>query len=470
MRSYHRFGRRRRRSRLGLWLFLFLVMVAALAWAATRYLPQFERIPPRIEAPQSAFWSPQSPIRIRLSDNRGLRSYRAILTDGQHNIVVASNRFAIPIQQTQIDLHIPEEAARKIKQGHWSLLIQAFDTSLLNKILDNSTIARVTIKADTQPPKITLLAKSKTMARGGSALVIFKAEDPNLKTVYVEAGGHRFVPQVYRRKPYYATLIAWPFRHKHLGAHIVAIDRFGNKATLPFGFPVVNKHYKISWIHASDAFINGRITDVARTDPKTAHIADPLQRFKAVNETMRLENEKRIHQLASVVHTEPISHWKIRAFYPLKSAKLVADFGDERHYYYRDPKKEVSRSYHLGYDLASVRHAPIYASNAGTVIFAGKNGIYGNMPLIDHGFGLVTLYGHCSKLLVAAGDKVEAGAIIARTGKTGLALGDHLHFGILVHGVEVWPMDWMKANWIRKNIDAVFRKADKIIARKEHHI
>jgi len=88
--------------------------------------------------------------------------------------------------------------------------------------------------------------------------------------------------------------------------------------------------------------------------------------------------------------------------------------------------------------------------------------------LIDHGFGLATLYGHCSQILVRKGEEVTAGQMIARTGKTGLALGDHLHFGVLVHGIEVWPMDWMKGNWIRKNIDQVFKKADKIIARERH--
>jgi murein DD-endopeptidase MepM/ murein hydrolase activator NlpD len=254
----------------------------------------------------------------------------------------------------------------------------------------------------------------------------------------------------------------------------VAIDRAGNKSTRKIGFPVVYKKFRVSWIHASDRFINGRITQVAKMDPKAANIADPLDRFRAVNETMRLDNEKLIHKLASTpIPKEPIQHWKVRPFYPLKSAKLVADFGDERHYYYNDPKKEISRSYHVGYDLASVRHAPLIASNPGTVVYAARNGIYGKMPLIDHGFGLVTLYGHCSKLLVEKGEEVTVGQMIARTGKTGLALGDHLHFGVLVHGVEVWPMDWMKGNWIKKNIDNVFKKADKLIAhqsKKQEHL
>jgi murein DD-endopeptidase MepM/ murein hydrolase activator NlpD len=399
-----------------------------------------------------------------LRDNRALSRYQAILTNGQTQIVVASNRFTIPIKEAEIDLQIPPGVTDKIKQGKWKLLIQAYDSSLLNKILDNSVVATIRIEADTQPPQLALLAKSATMARGGSALVVFKAEDPNLKSVFVEAGGHRFVPQIYRHKPYYATLIAWPFQKKHLGARIVAIDRLGNKSSKALSFPVVYKKYKVSWIHASNRFINGRITEVAKSDPEFARIPDPLERFKAVNEGMRLKNEKQIHEWASHLSAVPLTRWKMHPFYPLKSAKLVADFGVERHYYYDNPKQEISRAYHVGYDLASVRHAPIVASNPGTVVFAGKNGIYGNMPLIDHGFGLATLYGHCSKVLVEAGEKVHAGQVIARTGKTGLALGDHLHFGVLVHGIEVWPMDWMKGNWIRKNIDRVFRKADKIIA------
>ena len=467
MRRNHRFGRKRRRSPFWLWFFLLVILLGIVGWALTRFLPQFERVPPQITAPKRVFWSVDAPIKIMLSDNRGLSRYQALLTDGQHNIVVASNRFAIPVREAEVDLQIPRGAVEKIKHGHWQLLIQAYDTSLINTLLDTSAVASIAIAADTQPPQVTLLAKSPTIARGGSALVIFKAEDPNLKTTYIEAGGHRFVPQVYRHKPYYATLIAWPFRKQHLGARIVAVDRAGNTATLPLSFPVVYKKYKTSWIHASNRFINGRITEVAKQNTETVGIADPVARFRAVNETLRLNNEKKIHTWASPLSDQPIAHWKVHPFYPLKSAKLVADFGTERHYYYDDPKKEISHAWHLGYDLASVRHAPIVASNAGTVVFAGKNGIYGNMPLIDHGFGLTTLYGHCSKVLVKKGEKVHAGEVIARTGKTGLALGDHLHFGVLVHGIEVWPMDWMKGNWIIKNIDRVFHKADKAIGKQK---
>jgi murein DD-endopeptidase MepM/ murein hydrolase activator NlpD len=108
--------------------------------------------------------------------------------------------------------------------------------------------------------------------------------------------------------------------------------------------------------------------------------------------------------------------------------------------------------------------ADIVSSNPGKVVFADENGIYGNMPMIDHGLGLYTLYGHCSQILVKEGDEVDAGEVIAKTGMTGLALGDHLHFGMVIQGIEVRPVEWFDQKWITKFVDNVFKEADRIIA------
>jgi murein DD-endopeptidase MepM/ murein hydrolase activator NlpD len=181
---------------------------------------------------------------------------------------------------------------------------------------------------------------------------------------------------------------------------------------------------------------------------------------------MRLKNEDKIHNLSKNVPNTLLSTWKINKFYPLRNGAKVASYGDKRHYYYETKENEVSQSYHVGYDLASTKMAAIVTSNAGKVVYANENGIYGNMPMIDHGLGLYSLYGHCSQLLVKEGDEVKAGQTIAKTGVSGLALGDHLHFGLLVQGIEVRPIEWFDASWIRKNIDNVFKEADKIILGK----
>jgi len=249
-------------------------------------------------------------------------------------------------------------------------------------------------------------------------------------------------------------------------AKIIATDMAKNKRVTKIPFYHKNPKYRTSHIKVSDKFIDGKITDLASSDPDYATIDGRLEKFKAINETMRLKNEKLINKLSVKVSSEILDTWKVNKFYPLKNGQRVASFGDHRYYYYESKDNIVSESYHVGYDLASNSMASIKTSNAGTVVFAEENGIYGNMPMIDHGLGLYSLYGHCSQILVEEGDEVEAGDIIAKTGATGLALGDHLHFGILVQGIEVRPVEWFDQTWITKFIDNVFKDADKIIKGK----
>ena len=106
----------------------------------------------------------------------------------------------------------------------------------------------------------------------------------------------------------------------------------------------------------------------------------------------------------------------------------------------------------MGLDLASVAHAPIPAANDGTVVFAEPLGIYGNLVVVDHGLGLQTLYSHLSEIMVQVGDVVKKGDTLGRTGTTGLAGGDHLHFGVMLAGIEVQPIDWFDKNWIKNTI------------------
>jgi murein DD-endopeptidase MepM/ murein hydrolase activator NlpD len=128
----------------------------------------------------------------------------------------------------------------------------------------------------------------------------------------------------------------------------------------------------------------------------------------------------------------------------------MARFADDRTYYYKG--KKIDEQYHMGIDLASSANSPVEAGNNGKVIFAGKNGIYGLMVVIDHGQGIASLYGHLSEMKVAAGDLVKKGDVIGITGQTGLAGGDHLHFSMLVHGIFVNPLEWLDKHWIEDNI------------------
>ena len=98
---------------------------------------------------------------------------------------------------------------------------------------------------------------------------------------------------------------------------------------------------------------------------------------------------------------------------------------------------------HKGLDIAAVRGTPILATAAGTVTYAGWSGGYGYLVKIDHGNGVETYYGHCSKLYVSTGDTVEAGQEIAAVGSTGNSTGNHLHFEIRLNGNQVNPQTYV---------------------------
>lgn len=97
-------------------------------------------------------------------------------------------------------------------------------------------------------------------------------------------------------------------------------------------------------------------------------------------------------------------------------------------------------SIHTGIDIAVPTGTAVKAARAGTVIFAGTDGGYGLCVKIDNGNGIVTLYGHNSKLLVSKGDHVEAGDVISRSGSTGHSTGPHVHFEVRKNGKAVNPL------------------------------
>ncbi len=134
----------------------------------------------------------------------------------------------------------------------------------------------------------------------------------------------------------------------------------------------------------------------------------------------------------------------------MKDAAPMALYGDKRTYQYQG--KAIGESIHMGVDLASIANAPVEAANHGIVTYTGYLGIYGNMIIVDHGLGFFTLYAHLSSINVKPGQEVKKGEAIGRTGISGLAGGDHLHFGMIVGGQFVNPQEWWDPHWIADNV------------------
>ncbi|HZI16138.1 MAG TPA: M23 family metallopeptidase, partial [Myxococcus sp.] len=112
---------------------------------------------------------------------------------------------------------------------------------------------------------------------------------------------------------------------------------------------------------------------------------------------------------------------------------VTSDFGQRLDPYTAD------RVMHGGIDIAAPHGKEVYSPSDGTVVFAGLEGGYGNVLVIDHGYGIKTRYGHLAKMLVKAGDKVKRGSLIAAVGNTGRSTGPHLHYEVRVNGIPQNP-------------------------------
>ena len=131
-------------------------------------------------------------------------------------------------------------------------------------------------------------------------------------------------------------------------------------------------------------------------------------------------------------------------------SQAEANFADLRNYMYQG--KKIDQQVHLGYDLAVTQHVGVEASNDGRVVYAAPLGIYGNCIVVDHGYGLQTIYGHLSHIDVHEGDMVKRGQVMGQSGMTGMAGGDHIHFAMQLDGVQIDPKEWWDPHWIQDHI------------------
>ena len=148
----------------------------------------------------------------------------------------------------------------------------------------------------------------------------------------------------------------------------------------------------------------------------------------------KLENSLQV-KISEIKKQKEIDEKTINGIYiacaPVSNGNITSRFGS---------RESIRNHTHKGIDIAASYGTDIKSVAGGTVEFAGYNsGGYGNLVIIDHGNGIKTYYGHCSKVCVKAGQYVEAGEVIAKVGSTGNSTGNHCHFEIRVNGTQINP-------------------------------
>jgi murein DD-endopeptidase MepM/ murein hydrolase activator NlpD len=342
--------------------------------------------------------------------------------------------------------------------GPATLTVEAARKTFYGLRTASSTESReLTIRLD--PPRVAVVSIHHFINLGGAEFVVMRAT-PEDVDAGIQVGDAR-----YRAYPGSAVGLTDPamrvgffaLRHdQDVTARITAFarDAAGNEATTPVEHQPFVKKFVQSKIPIDQRFLDRVVPAIASNTPDlkidTSSPDGLLKGFLEINGNLRKKNADYIASLAD--KSQPRMLWT-QAFAQMGNSQVESRFADRRTYFFAD--QEIDKQVHLGFDLASVQRAPIHASNAGVVVHADFLGIYGNCVIIDHGLGVQSLYAHLSTLGVKPGDTVTKGQEIGRSGATGLAGGDHLHFTMLVQGVPVNPVEWWDQHWLQ---DRVLRK------------
>ncbi len=305
-------------------------------------------------------------------------------------------------------------------------------------------VYRVPAHIDYTPPTVSILFSPYAVMNGGSgALKVSVSEEANLS---LKVGNLTF-PFYKSGEHTYFTLFAVPLNFSEKDSiELIAVDKAGNETKIPIPSRLRLKKYPVYRIELKgrERLLIPKLSTLLAEEVSRKNL---ISAFKKVNEELRKQSEEQLYKIGK--NSEEKIYWNGK-FLQMKKSKVISLFGEKRIYIYGG--KRISESYHWGYDLASVKNAPVEASNGGRVVFVGFLGIYGNTVVIDHGYGLMSIYSHLAEFRVKKGDVVKKGQIIGITDSTGLAFGDHLHFGIMIHGIPVNPIEWWDKKWIKNNI------------------
>lgn len=345
----------------------------------------------------------------------------------------------------------------ELRSGPARLVATASRPSFLSLRTLSSTAAH-DIQVRLEPPTIAVLSTHHYLNHGGSEVVLYRATPPEatsgVRVGQIEyqgfpasgAGITGADPSL--RVAFFALL-----HDQNLNTPIVAFarDETGNEGKVSFVEKVFEKPFRRSKIAVDDGFLQRVVPDILSHSPELGGqttATNLVSTFLTINRELRRQNNDRILELTS--KTAPARLWS-GPFVALGNAKVEASFADYRTYLHAG--QEIDRQVHLGFDLAVTAQIPVTAANAGTVLLAEWLGIFGNCVVIDHGMGVASLYGHLSVIDIKTGEAVAKGQALGRSGMTGLAAGDHLHFTMLVGGRPVNPVEWWDPHWIADRID-----------------
>lgn len=433
------------------WFFLAGLALGGLALLVWLVLGSLDSEDPWLTPSEKvAMVVPKSGFTLKAGDrDSGLKEVRVTISQGGQDKPVLVRTFP-PGGEAGSTAEIPvalDPKALGLKEGKATITLTAVDRSRRNFFQGRSAKLAWDAEVNLTPISVSFVAASHLMSPGGTALVVYRLnKTPKESGVRV---GDRFFPGYPLPKGAqgeYGAFVALPLdAPAALQAEIVARAGVGNEAKQSISLRLSSKRWRHDNIKLSENFLS----QVAAKFPE-ADQGELLKTFLEVNQKKRQANHEKVRQVCATSQPQPLWTGTFQRF----QGKPMARFGDQRTYVWQ--KRNVDEQVHQGEDLASLLNSPVPAANNGVVVLSEPLGIYGNTVILDHGMGVFSMYSHLSRVDVKTGERLEKGKPVGLTGTTGLAVGDHLHYSVLVHGYFVNPVEWWDAHWFKDQVEKVW--------------
>jgi murein DD-endopeptidase MepM/ murein hydrolase activator NlpD len=383
-----------------------------------------------------------TPVSVHVTDPRGIKSASAAIVQNGQTFMVWQLPQPLKAKEATWNFTAGVRTTALLKDGPAKLMVEAKSNDLLHR----SAKVERDVTVVTRPPSVSVDSEQHYIYIGMADLATF-----DVSGAYTTAGV-RVGDQSFRAwpmpggKPGMFALYAFAWNMPQTTVPVVfAANGAGNDVTSPLTviFPKKEQpHYTVHQLQVSDQFMQKVVGEL---DPNGT--GDMVARFVKINNDMRKANNKTLSEL----RLKTADHFLFsQPFQRQSHSAAEATFADLRHYIYQG--KEIDQQVHLGYDLAVTQHVGVEASNDGRVVWAAPLGIYGNCIVVDHGYGLQTIYGHLSHIDVHEGDVVKRGQVMGQSGMTGMAGGDHVHFAMQLDGVQIDPKEWWDPHWIQDHV------------------
>lgn len=435
-------------------LLLLVSLIVLLGFAAFAAGP-----PPAVTIqPSGLAIGRRSTLRIRASEpRRGLTQIRVELVQAERAQVLAEKAYVPrPVWSLWSDRTAEDEIAIELTRENIPWLKPGTATIRVTAARSPSwlrspapVVQELSLPVRLTPPSLQVQSTQSYVAQGGCEAVVYRVGETTVRDG-VRVGKRWFpgfpLPGGSNQDRF--ALFAVPYDVSgETSVWLVAADDVGNEAETRFIDKFFPSPLQKDTIELTEDFLRKVVPSILSQTPDITDSGGLLQNYLKINGDLRGMNARTLEELAR--KSKPEFLWR-HFFLPLRNAKVMSAFADRRTYVYQG--RVVDHQDHLGFDLAATRATPIPAANDGVVVMARFFGIYGNTVIIDHGYGLMSLYGHLSSIGVREQQSIRRGEILGKSGDSGLAGGDHLHFSMILHGLPVNPKEWWDAHWIRDRI------------------